>query len=136
MKRTMLALPILSLLLVSCGEEPKETPTVEERLTEYKAVGTEPGWSVEIKDDVIAYSSIEATNDFSLPVARMKKTEAGWEIKGFTDHDNITVTIALGKECNDGMSDLKYADTVNIAVSGSGHHDGCGGDILSDPEAT
>ena len=136
MKKTILALPILSLLFVACGEKSQEAPAVEEKLAEYKAVGTEPGWSVEIKDDMIAYSSIEATNDFSLPVARMKKTATGWEIKGFTDHDNITVTIISGKECNDGMSDRKYADTVNIAVSGSGHHEGCGGDILSGPEAT
>lgn len=135
MNKAILVVPILPLLLVACGGEPQEAPAEEESLTEYIAYGTEPGWSVEIEDNVIAYSSMEATNDFSLPVQRMKKTPTGWEIKGFSDQHNITVTIASGEECNDGMSDRKYADTVKIAVSGGGHHDGCGGEILSDPEA-
>lgn len=136
MKKVIFILPILSLLLVACGEGPEKAALEEEKLTEYKALGTEPGWSVEIKDDLIAHSSMEATNDFSLPVQRMKKTATGWEIKGFSDQHNITVTITSGKECNDGMSDRVYADTVKVAVSGAGHHDGCGGTILSDPEAT
>jgi len=136
MQKAIYILPILPLLFTACGEAPEKTTTEEETLTEYKAYGTEPGWSVEIKDDIIAYSSMEATNDFSLPVQRSKKTTTGWEIKGFSDQHNITITVTSGKKCNDGMSDREYADTVKISVSEAGHREGCGGDILSDPEAT
>ncbi len=135
MKKAIFILPILPLLLIACGDAAEQAAPAEEKLTEYKAYGTEPGWSVEIKDDNIAYSSMEATNDFNLPVQRAKKTATGWEIKGFSDQHNITVTITSGKKCDDGMSDREYADTVKISVSGAGHRNGCGGAILSDPEA-
>lgn len=136
MRKMLLAMPILPLLLVACGEGAEEQPVAEEELTEYQALGTEPGWTVDIRNNEITFTSQEEGNDFSLPVQRMKKTSAGWEIKGFSDQHNITVAITSDKSCNDGMSDREYADTVKISVSGSGHHDGCGGEILSDPETT
>ncbi|GAA0483912.1 hypothetical protein GCM10009096_28030 [Parasphingorhabdus litoris] len=136
MRKALLTAPFLPVLLVACGEEAKNEPAEQEKLTAYQALGTEPGWTVEIKDDQIIHTSQEGNNDFSLAVQRMEKTATGWNIKGFTDKDNITVTITSGEECNDGMSDRVYADTVKVSVSGSGHHNGCGGEILSDPEAT
>ncbi len=135
MKNVLLVTPVLPLLLAACGEGAPEQPAAEEELTEYKAIGTEPGWAVDIKDDQIVYTSQEASNDFSLPVQRMKRTTTGWEVKGFSDQHNITLTITSGEKCNDGMSDREYADTVKIAVSEVGYREGCGGDILSDPEA-
>lgn len=135
MKSTILTISILPFYLAACGAEPQQPPAAEEKLAEYKALGTEPFWSVEIKEDMIAYTSVEGTNDFSLPVQRMKKTATGWEIKGFSDQHNITVTIASGEKCNDGMSDREYADSVKVAVSNAGYLTGCGGEILSDPEA-
>ena len=133
MKHALMTISVLPFLLVACNSEPPEVPPVEEKLTEYKALGTEPGWTVELNDGQLAYASQEGTNDFTLPVERMKKTATGWEIKGFSDLHNITVTIATDQKCNDGMSDREYADTVKVAVSGAGHQSGCGGDILSDP---
>lgn len=135
MKNIILPLAALPFLLTACNSEPPDSAPVEEKLVEYKALGTEPFWAVEIKDDQIAYSSIEATNDFTLPIQRMKKTPTGWEIKAFNDHDNITLTIASAQTCSDGMSDREYADTVKVAVSNAGYQSGCGGEILSDPEA-
>lgn len=136
MNKALLTLPILPFLVIACGDASEEPAPVEEKLTEYKAYGTEPGWAVELKDNQISYTSQEGTNDFSLAVQRMKKTPTGWEIKGFSDQHNITVTIATGETCNDGMSDREYADSVEIAVSEGGYRDGCGGEILSDPEAS
>lgn len=135
MKNTILTASVLPFLLVACNSEPPEMPPVEPELTEYKALGTEPFWNVELKDGQLAYTSLEGTNDFTLPVQRMKKTATGWEIKGFNDQDNITVTITVGEKCSDGMSDREYADTVKLAVSNAGYLTGCGGEILSDPEA-
>lgn len=135
MKNALLVMPILPLLLVACGNETQQGPEVEEKLSEYKAYGTEPGWTVDIKNDEIIYTSQDGNNDFSLTVQRMKKTATGWEIKGFTDQNNISVTIESDAECNDGMSDRLFADTVRISVSEGGYFDGCGGKILSDPEA-
>lgn len=135
MKNIISASLVLPFLLVACNSEPPETPPVEPQLTEYKALGTEPFWGAELNDGQLAYTSVEGTNDFTLPVQRMKKTATGWEIKGFSDQHNITVTIATGEKCSDGMSDREYADTVKVTVSGAGYLNGCGGEILSDPEA-
>jgi len=135
MKNTIILTSVLPFLLTACNSQPPDEPPVEEKLSEYKALGTEPFWGVELKDGQIAYTSVEATNDFSLPIQRMKKTATGWEIKGFSDQHNITVTIASGEKCSDGMSDREYADSVKIAVSDAGYRTGCGGEILSDPEA-
>ncbi len=135
MKNALLVMPILPLLLVACGNETQKEPEVQEKLTEYKAYGTEPGWTAEIQNDEIVHTSQDGNNDFTLPIQRMKATATGWEIKGFSDLNNITITITSDEECNDGMSDRKYADTVTVSVSGSGYHTGCGGEILSDPEA-
>ncbi len=135
MKNALLVMPILPLLLVACGSDNEKAPAPEEKLTEYKAYGTEPGWTVEIQNDEIIHTSQDGNNDFNLAIQRMKATPTGWEIKGFSDKNNITVTITSDEECNDGMSDRKYPDTVTVSVSGSGYHTGCGGEILSDPEA-
>ncbi len=77
MRKTLLVTSILPLLLVACGDGAEEQPAAEEKLTEYKAIGTEPGWSVDIKNDEIIYKSQEATNDFSLPVQRMRRNVCG-----------------------------------------------------------
>ena len=125
MKNTMIFASLAALTLSAC-DEPAEAPVVEERLEDYEALGTEPGWNVAIKDDQITFTSQEG-NDFTLAVQRMKKTANGWEVKGFSDADNINIYITSGAECNDGMSDRTYADTVKVEASKSGTLNGCGG---------
>ncbi|MEW4466813.1 hypothetical protein AB1K62_03145 [Parasphingorhabdus sp. JC815] len=136
MKKILLTISVLPFYLTACGAEPQTPPAAEEILTDYKALGTEPFWGVELKDGQIIYTSVEGTNDFSLPVERMKKTATGWEIRGFSDQHNITLTIASDEKCSDGMSDRQYADSVKVAVSNAGYLTGCGGDILSGPETS
>lgn len=135
MRPSILLLPILSLALAGCGEAPEEPTQEVEKLGDYKSLGTEPGWLVEVKGEEIIHTTQSGENEFTLPVSRMKKTATGWEVKGFSDQHNITLTVTSGKTCNDGMSDREYADTVRIAVSEAGYLDGCGGDIISGSEA-
>ncbi|WP_173207373.1 COG3650 family protein [Sphingopyxis sp. BSNA05] len=120
-------MPSLAMLaLAACDAPAEEAPVVEEKLGDYSAIGTEPGWTVDIKDETIAFTS-QNGKDFTLPIDRTKKTDSGWELRGFSDTDNINLYITSGVECNDGMSDRTYADTVKVEASDSGVLNGCGG---------
>ena len=132
MNKIILLPSLAALILTACGT-PAEAPVVEEKLGDYQAIGTEPGWAVDIKGENIAFTSQNGKN-FTLAVERMKKTADGWEVRGFSDTHNINVYITSGAECNDGMSDRTYADTVKVEASESGTLNGCGGTITEGPD--
>jgi uncharacterized membrane protein len=132
MKNAILLSSLAALTLSACGE-PAEAPVDEAKLGDYRAIGTEPGWTVEIKGDEIAFTTQEG-NDFTLPVHRMKQSGTGWEVKGFSDSHNINVYITSDEKCSDGMSDRSYADTVRVEASDSGTLNGCGGTITEGPD--
>ena len=134
MKKSLLTASLLPLMLNACGEAEEPAP-VEVDLTEYSAGGTEPGWSVELKDGQLTYSSAESSNDFTVPLNKVTKVSTGWIVNGFTDKDNLRLEIQTGVKCNDGMSDREYADTVQAAVSEVGYLNGCGGDYTETVEA-
>ncbi len=132
MKKLILGAFSASLALAGC-EEPVAEPVEEEKLGDYKAGGIEPFWNVDIKGEEIAFSTADG-NDFTLPVARMNKTDTGWKVQGFSDVHNINLYITSGEECSDGMSDRKFADTVKVEASDSGTMEGCGGDFEEGPD--
>jgi len=123
---------LAALTLTACGTPAEET-VVAEKLGDYSAIGTEPGWAVDIKDEKIAFTS-QNGKDFTLPIDRTKKTDTGWELRGFSGTDNINVYITSGEECSDGMSDRTYADTVKVEASDSGTLNGCGGSFTEGPD--
>ncbi len=133
MKNLVLSSLVPILALAGCEEPVAEAPAEEEKLGDYTAGGTEPFWNAEVKGEEITFSTPDG-NDFTLPVARMAKTDTGWTVKGFSDQHNINLYITLGKECSDGMSDRKYADTVKVEASKSGTLNGCGGDFEEGPD--
>ncbi len=132
MKKTIALSSLAALALTACGE-PAEAPVVEEKLGDYSALGTEPGWLVEIKGENIAFTS-QNGKDFTLPVERIKKTAGGWEVRGFSDTNNINIYITSGEQCSDGMSDRSYADTVKVQASDTGTLNGCGGTVTEGPD--
>tara|TARA_R110000824_G_scaffold123517_3_gene281432 strand:+ start:561 stop:968 length:408 start_codon:yes stop_codon:yes gene_type:complete len=132
MKNKIALSSLAALALTACGS-PAEKPVAEEKLGDYSAIGTEPGWAVEIKSDEIAFSS-QNGKDFKLPVERAKKTDKGWEVRGFSGTDNINIYITSDEKCSDGMSDRSYADTVKVEASDNGTLNGCGGTVTEGPD--
>jgi uncharacterized membrane protein len=132
MKKTIIFSSLAALTLTACGTPAEET-VVAEKLGDYSAIGTEPGWAVDIKGENIAFTS-QNGKDFTLAVERMKKTGTGWEVRGFSGTDNIKIYITSGEECSDGMSDRTYADTVKVEASDSGTLNGCGGSFTEGPD--
>ena len=133
MKKSILTIAVLALALSACEQPAEEPEAPAEELGDYSALGTEPGWTVEIKGNEISFDS-QAGKKFTLPVDRAKKTETGWEVRGYSDVENVNLSITSGQECNDGMSDRKYADTVTVSAGGFGTEEGCGGEITEGPD--
>ena len=109
-------LPIL--LLAGCATVPDETES-------YRALGTEPFWSISIDNGRMTYQSPEG--GFSVRAPRGEELGDGriWETR------RITLQ-ASNAECSDGMSDTVYPQTVRVVVDGRELR-GCGGATTAPP---
>lgn len=87
----------------------------------YRALGTEPFWSITIEGGRMTYETPEG--GFSVPAPRGQELDDGrlWEIRRITLQSS-------NQECSDGMSDRRYAQTVRAVVDGRALQ-GCGGDV-------
>lgn len=85
----------------------------------YRALGTEPFWSITLANGRLTYDSPEG--GFSVPAPRGEELGDGriWETR------RITLQISHG-ECSDGMSDNRYPQIVRAVVDGRELR-GCGG---------
>lgn len=90
----------------------------------YMALGTEPGWTLEITPTRLNYignygdTRIVEANPGARPAFNGRRYGA----------ERLTIDITHGV-CNDGMSDRRYADSVTVTADGATYR-GCGGDIL------
>lgn len=116
----LLALPALAACMPADAppHSPGETPAA------YMALGTEPGWTLEITPDRLNYdgdygaTKIVTANPGATPTSGGRRYAAG----------RLSVEIVAGP-CSDGMSDRRYADTVRVVADGR-TLEGCGGGIL------
>jgi len=120
-------LPALSLLaLAACvpaAETPPQTPS-DTPAAAYMALGTEPGWTLEITPSRLNYDGDYGETKIMVPNPGAKPSAGG---KRYVT-DRLTVDVVRG-ECSDGMSDRRYADTVTVTADGKTVK-GCGGRIL------
>ena len=94
----------------------------------YRALGTEPFWNVTVERGRMVYQDAEQRR-VSVRVERPRPMRLGYRY----DTRRLSMTVFRGRECSDGMSDRRYADTVRVRVDGRSL-EGCGGAIL--PPAT
>ena len=90
----------------------------------FRAIGTEPGWLVEVGTGEAP--SLHAELDYGerkLHVERMQATPEGFT---GTTSDKLSITLATRREaCSDGMSDATYPATAVLTV-GDKTYRGCG----------
>jgi heat shock protein HslJ len=99
------------------------TPAVAQGSAPYRALGTEPFWSVTITGGRMVYEDTEGRRiAVRTPAARPSFNGRRYVSR------RLTVDITR-QECSDGMSDRIYADTVMVIVDGETLR-GCGGEIL------
>jgi len=95
----------------------------------YHAVGTEPGWSLDIDARTMRFSGAYGQGPITVATPRV--------IVGFAGEiyqtPRLNVNIVHGR-CSDGMSDPTYPDKVQVTADGR-HYNGCGGpdDRLGSP---
>lgn len=121
-----IALPAVSLLALAACAPAAETPPQGpgDQPVAYMALGTEPGWTLEITPSRLNYvgdygeTKIMVLNPGAKPSFNGERYIA----------DRLTVDITHA-ECSDGMSDRRYRDTVTVTADGKTVK-GCGGKIL------
>lgn len=124
-----IALPASLLALAACApaaEGPPQSPG--EQPAAYMALGTEPGWTLEITPSRLNYDGDYGETKIMVPNPGAKPSMNGERY--VTDRLTVDITHA---ECSDGMSDRRYRDTVTVMADGKTVK-GCGGKILPPTE--
>lgn len=110
-----------------------EAPLLKSKTIGYfKAIGTEPFWSLEISEDMIRFQGIEESDFFtSTHVEPIRAMDANIKLyRVNTESGEMEVTISM-QSCSDGMSDNKHDNKVDINLRRKNqkeniHYLGCG----------
>ena len=122
MKQISLLAPLL--LLTACYGAPPPAPPITPNPPggTYRALGTEPFWSLTIDAQRIVFTEANAPGvEIAQPTPKVIIGIAG-EIYQ-TPRINVNIVHA---QCSDGMSDRVYPDKVQVRVDGR-QFEGCGG---------
>ena len=119
-------LPLLALPALAACAPATETPrqTRGEQPAAYLALGTEPGWTLEITPARLNYDGDYGATKIMVPNPGAKPSLNGRTYVS----DRLSVVIKQAP-CSDGMSDRRFADTVRVIADGKTLQ-GCGGKIL------
>jgi heat shock protein HslJ len=90
----------------------------------YKAVGTEPGWSLTVRPARMDYAGDYGEVNIAEPTPPDFRAAHGTYRSG-----KLQLTISAGP-CSDGMSDLVYRQTVRVTADGR-TVSGCGGGTIA-----
>ena len=124
-----LAALTLSLTLTGCvpaAEAPQGPGTPP--APSYLALGTEPGWTLEITPGMLNYDG--DYGDTEIVVANPGARPSFNGERYVTPRLTVDITHAA---CSDGMSDRRYRDTVTLTAEGKTVK-GCGGGVLPPAE--
>lgn len=119
----------LGLMLAACA--PTVAPPAQgpgEQPAAYRALGTEPGWTLEITPARLDYNGDYGETKIVVPNPGARPSAKGRSYAG----DRLSVVIEEAP-CSDGMSDRRYSDTVRVVADGK-KLQGCGGAILPPTE--
>lgn len=120
-----ITLPASLLALAACApaaETPPQGPG--EQPATYMALGTEPGWTLEITPSGLNYDGDYGETKIMVPNPGAKPSTNGRTY--VTDRLSVAIEQA---PCSDGMSDRRYRDTVTVTADGKTVK-GCGGGTL------
>lgn len=110
---------------VDCQSRPGEAVWEAARLdgVHFRAIGQEPGWSLEIRDDRIDLVLDYGRTKVSVPVEM--ETGDRWTTYRSTDDEHDVTVVLRGTPCTDTMSGERFETTVGLRVDGRDLR-GCG----------
>lgn len=116
------ALPLAACVPTAVDTASPVAPVEGER--PYMAIGTEPGWTLEITGATLKYDGDYGDTRINVanPGARPRFNGSRY----VTDRMSVDITHSV---CSDGMSDRLYTDTVTVITDGKTVK-GCGGPVL------
>jgi membrane-bound inhibitor of C-type lysozyme/uncharacterized membrane protein len=122
-------------LFDGCELAPKRVPWEDARRrgVDFRGVGNEPGWTVEIRHD----SHILFVGDYGNQRVLMTEpvSSAEGDVSTYTarnDHNEMKVKI-VDEPCSDTMADDTFASQVTVTYAGNTYR-GCGATLTSDWE--
>ena len=122
-----MALCTPTLLLLSCeqSERPGEVETFDGIADDdvINLVGTEPFWSMEIKQGLLLYTTPDNPDGKVATVTRFAGNN-GLGISGELGSEALQIAVTPG-ECSDGMSDRTYPFTATVSLAEQ-QLNGCG----------
>ena len=121
MAEGLIALAALLAMQAPAAEPPPGAPG-----SLYRALGTEPFWSVAIGRGQMRFEAPGQTS-FAVPTPRPRTIVNGYRL----DTPRLSVEV-LRNQCSDGMSDRNYLHTVTVRAEGRLYR-GCGGGQAPDP---
>ena len=125
MAGVMIAVALL-LALQTAGAPAEPRPGAPGAL--YRALGTEPFWSVAIGRGQMRFETPN-NRSFAVPTPAVRNNANGYTFRT----RRLTVEVTR-MPCSDGMSDRRYADTVAVIADGRAFR-GCGGAVMSEAGA-
>jgi len=118
-------LPLIALpALAGCAPATETPQPPAPPATAYMAIGTEPGWTLEITPERLNYAGDYGETKIAVP-----NPGATPSLNGETYAGGRLAVVIKHAPCSDGMSDRRYADTVRVIADGK-RVEGCGGNIL------
>ena len=105
------------------GQPTYPAPGYPAGTTTYRAIGTEPFWDLEIGRDLIF---TDRGNNVSVSQRAPQPIDG---IAGETYQTPRREVNIVHRQCNDGMGDRNYPDTVDVRVDGRQRYRGCGAPI-------
>ncbi|MBB3989558.1 COG3650 family protein [Croceicoccus naphthovorans] len=79
----------------------------------YRALGTEPFWSVHVSEDSLRYMTPENPDGVQVPMTREQSAQDESIVSGEIEGKPIKMRARV-EECSDGMSDRLYPYTVTV----------------------
>ncbi len=94
----------------------------------YRAQGNEPGWNVEIAENMIRFSGAYGMQKIALPVEADETRNGVRTLRGRKDRDEIIVTV-IPEPCRDTMSGEPFAHRVRLQYNQK-IYQGCGRSLI------
>ena len=125
--RLYASVAILSALLIATAWADNTTSST--KFETLKCIGTEPFWSLDLKDSTVNFEDIDSTKtNFKLAKAEVSSNHTNrWFITatGNKPEESLSMSLIKTNMCSDDMSDFNYEYDITTSINGTQVFSGC-----------